>query len=95
MAYFVNPGPSVLYRRSIDAEGTHFIRRLGFLDDGIVIEDAGGRRILFTGTDGYEPRISQWGLFEMEKYSSGFGYPIEELEEIKEAFGELVRSFEP
>jgi len=94
MSFAVNHEPSYIYIRSIDASGSgHFIERLGFLEYGIMIEDRKGRRIFFAESDEYNTRISEWDRAEMEKYARRFGYPVEELKEIKEAFSELVKSF--
>ncbi|MBN1896266.1 MAG: hypothetical protein JW789_00875 [Candidatus Aenigmarchaeota archaeon] len=94
MSFIINENPD-FYTKSIEShDAGNYIERLGFLEHGIIIEDRKGGRMLFTDSDGYNTKISEWDITDMEKYSRKFGYPVEELKEIRILFRELVSSFD-
>lgn len=94
MSFIANSDPPYIYSRSVDAFGSgHFIKRVGILDYGIMIEDISGHCIFFSDSDEYNTNITQWNRMDMKKYAEKFGYPVKELMEIKETFAEMIQSF--
>jgi hypothetical protein len=101
--YVLNDRPSaglfgLCYSASIDLfEGDAAISRVGFSSNGIAIEDSKGRVIFIQDapdTDDalYPAKIQDWTDDVISAMSKGrLGYPIEELNAVKEAFSAYVR----
>jgi hypothetical protein len=92
--YILNHSPStglsgaLHYDATIDLfEGEATIKRVGFPSEGIAIEDSRGRVVFLDGSS-YPAKIEDWTRETMKAMSSTgtLGYPVEELEAIKEAF---------